>query len=287
MCSYDLYTLPSIIGMLFFSVYIVIDGIFVGQMAGGAALAAINIAMPFFSIMMAISLMLSAGANTIVGIELGQGDKEKARRTYCLALYTLAILSTTVTILTLIFINPICRMLGATDELLPMVRSYLILLAIFTPFFTTGGLLSNGLRTIGRPNYAMMCTIVGSVLNIILDYILVVVFDLHVIGAGLATGIAFTISCFIGIIPYFSKKCLLHFTTCKVDFKKILKFFYNGSSEALTEVAVAYTTFLFNMVLLKNLGETGVATFSIITYVTALVIAVLIGISTEIGRAHV
>ena len=191
--------------MLFRS--IVIDGIFVGQMVGGPALAAINLAMPFFSIMMAISLMLSAGANTLVGIELGQGDKEKARKTFCLALYTLAILSTFVSILTLIFVDPICRLLGATDELLPMVRSYLALLAFFTPFFTTGGLLANGLRTIGRPNYAMTCTILGSVLNIILDYILIIVFDMGVIGAGLATGLAFTISCLVSFFPYLSRKC--------------------------------------------------------------------------------
>ena len=129
----------------------------------------------------------------------------------------------------------------------------------------------------------MLCTIVGSVLNIILDYIFVISLDMGVVGAALATGLAFAVSFIVGFVPYFSKGCILRFTSCTVDFKKIGKFFYNGSSEALTEVAVAYTTFLFNMVLLKNLGETGVAAFSIISYVTALVIAALIGISTGIS----
>lgn len=277
------YSIPSIIGMLFFSIYIVVDGIFVGQAVGGPALAAINIAMPFFSIAMAISIMLSAGANTIVGIELGQGNHEQARKTFSLAFYTLMILSTSVAVLTLIFLDPICKMLGATPELLPMVRQYLALLCLFTPVFTAGGLLSTGIRTMGKPTYSMVCTITGSVLNIIFDYFFVVVWGMGVAGAALASGLAFAISFFVAFAGYFPKDCILRFTKCKVDFKKIGKFFYNGSSEALTEVAVAYSTYLFNMVLLKNMGEMGVSAFSIITYVTSLVIAVLLGISTGIS----
>lgn len=277
------YSIPSIIGMLFFSIYIVVDGIFVGQAVGGTALAAINIAMPFFSVAMAISIMLSAGANTIVGIELGQGETEKARKTFSLAFYTLMILSSSVAALTLIFLDPICKMLGATPELLPMVRRYLAILAFFTPVFTTGGLLSTGIRTMGMPTYSMVCTITGSVLNIVFDYFLVIVLDMGVAGAALASGLAFGISFFVGFVAYFRKGCILRFTRCSVDFKKILKFFYNGSSEALTEIAVAYTTYLFNMVLLKNMGEVGVSAFSIITYVTSLVIAVFLGISTGIS----
>ncbi|MGL4738788.1 MAG: MATE family efflux transporter [Cellulosilyticaceae bacterium] len=277
------YSIPSIIGMLFFSIYIVIDGIFVGQAVGGNGLAAINIAMPFFSIAMAISIMLSAGANTIVGIELGQGNPEKARKTFSLAFYTLMILSTTVSLLTLMFLEPICRLLGSTEDLMPMVSSYLATLCFFTPVFTTGGLLSTGIRTMGKPTYSMVCTIVGSVLNIIFDYYLVIVLGMGVFGAALASGLAFFISFFVGFVAYLSPKSTLHFCKCKVDFKKILKFFYNGSSEALTEVAVAFSTYLFNMVLLARMGEVGVSAFSIISYVTSLVVAVLLGISTGIS----
>lgn len=277
------YSIPSIIGMLFFSIYIVIDGIFVGQAVGSNGLAAINIAMPFFSIAMAISIMLSSGANTIVAIELGQGKPEQARKTFSLAFYTLMILSSSVAILTLIFLEPICRALGATDALLPMVKNYLATLCFFTPVFTTGGLLSTGIRTMGKPTYAMVCTIVGSVLNVIFDYYFVIVLGMGVFGAAFASGLAFALSFFVGFVAYLPKTSILRFTTCKVNFKKIIKFFYNGSSEALTEVAVAYSTYLFNMVLLQNMGEAGVSAFSIISYVTSLVIAILLGISTGIS----
>ncbi|MGL4362323.1 MAG: MATE family efflux transporter [Cellulosilyticaceae bacterium] len=277
------YAIPSVIGMLFFSVYIVIDGIFVGQTVGGQALAAINIALPFFSIAMAISIMLSAGATTIVAIELGQGEPEKARKTFSLAFYTLLILSTTVSILTLTFLTPISKALGATPELLPLVTRYLGTLCFFTPIFTTSGLLSSGIRVMGRPGYSMICTITGSIFNIVFDYFMVVKWGMGVEGAALASGVAFGLSFFLGFFPYLKKSCILRFSKCIVDFKKIGKFFYNGSSEALTEVAVAYSTYLFNMVLLSRMGEMGVSAFSIISYVTSLIIAVFLGISTGIA----
>lgn len=277
------YSIPSVIGMIFFSIYIVIDGIFVGQVVGSLALAAINIAMPFFSIAMAISIMVSAGANTIVGIELGRGETDKARKTFSLAFYTLMILSSTIGIGTLIFLEPIAKILGATPELMPMVKQYLATLCIFVPVFTGGGLLSSGIRAMGKPNYSMVCTIIGSVLNIIFDYFLIIVFDMGVFGAALASGLAFLVSFIVGFVPYISKNTILRFTTCKVDYKKIIKFFYNGSSEALTEIAVAFTTYLFNIVLLQRVGEMGVSAFSIISYVTSIVIAVLLGIATGIS----
>lgn len=277
------YSIPSIIGMLFFSIYIVIDGIFVGQVVGANGLAAINIAMPFFSIAMAVSIMVSSGANTIVAIELGQGNIAKARQTFSLAFYALMILSTTVCILTLIFIEPICKALGATLELMPMVKRYLAILCIFTPVFTGSGLLSGGIRSMGKPTYSMVCTVIGSVLNIIFDYLLVVVWGMGVFGAALASGLAFMIAFIVGFVAYLPRKSTLHFTTCKLDFRKIGRFFYNGSSEALTEVAVAFSTYIFNIVLLMRIGEKGVSAFSIISYVTSLIIAVLLGVATGIA----
>ncbi|PHV70847.1 MATE family efflux transporter [Sporanaerobium hydrogeniformans] len=274
------YTIPSIIGMLFFSIYIVIDGIFVGRVVGGSGLAAINIAMPFFSIAMAISIMLSAGASTVVGIELGQGKLKEASQSFSLAFYTLMLVSISVGIVTLLFLEPIAIILGATPELLSMVKVYLVILCLSTPVFTGGGLLSSGIRAMGKPNYAMAVMIVGSVLNIVFDYVLVVEWHWGVAGAALASGFAFAISFGVGLVPYFLKGSVLHFTKCKLDFKKVGRFFYNGSSEALTEVAVAFSTYIFNIVLLNHIGEQGVSAFSIISYISSLLIAVLLGIAT-------
>lgn len=277
------YSIPSIIAMLFFSIYIVMDGIFVGQAVGPSALAAINIAMPFFSVAMAISIMVSAGANTIVAIELGQGHADKACKTFSLAFYTLMALSITVSLITIIFLEPICRALGATDELMPMVKEYLVILCIFVPVFTGGGLLANGIRNMGKPNYSMFCNVIGSVLNIVFDYVFVIVLGMGVFGAAFASGLAFMVSFLLAFFPYFKKSNILHFTKCTIDIKKIGRFFYNGSSEALTEVAVAFSTYIFNIVLLKQIGEVGVSAFSIITYVTSLVVALLLGIATGIA----
>ena len=277
------YSIPSIIGMLFFSIYIVIDGIFVGQVVGANGLAAINIAMPFFSIAMAVSIMVSSGANTIVAIELGQGQTQKACKTFSLAFYTLMLVSLIVCVLTLVFIEPICKALGATPELMPLVKNYLAILCIFTPVFTGSGLLSGGIRSMGKPTYSMVCTVIGSILNIIFDYLFVVVWGMGVFGAALASGLAFMIAFLVGFVAYLPRKSTLHFTSCELDYKKIGRFFYNGSSEALTEVAVAFSTYIFNIVLLMRIGEKGVSAFSIISYVTSLIIAVLLGVATGIA----
>lgn len=277
------YSIPSIIGMLFFSIYIVIDGIFVGQVVGANGLAAINIAMPFFSIAMAVSIMVSSGANTIVAIELGQGQAQKACKTFSLAFYTLTLVSGVVCLMTLIFIEPICKVLGATPELMPLVKDYLAILCIFTPIFTGSGLLSGGIRSMGKPTYSMICTVIGSVLNILFDYFFVVVWGMGVSGAALASGLAFMIAFLVGFVAYLPRKNVLHFTRCSLDYKKIGRFLYNGSSEALTEVSVAFSTYLFNIVLLIRIGEKGVSAFSIITYVTSLIIAVLLGVATGIA----
>ncbi|USS01604.1 MATE family efflux transporter [Clostridium septicum] len=277
------YSIPSVIGTLIFSIYIVIDGIFVGRAVGSSGLAAINIAMPFFSTALAISLMVSVGGNTITSIELGEGDKEKARQTFSLAFYSLLVVSIMASIITLLFTENIAMFLGAKGDLIKPVGEYLVVLAIFMPIFTCSGYLATGLRTIGKPNYSMMCNIVGSVLNIILDYIMVVKLGMGVFGAALASGIAFTFAFIFGLLGYFNKDSVLKLVKCNIDYKKIFRFFYNGSSEALSEFAFAFSTYLFNIVLMGRLGEMGVSAFSIIQYIASLIVAVYLGISTGIS----
>ncbi|MBX7307755.1 MATE family efflux transporter [Clostridium chauvoei] len=277
------YSIPSVIGTLIFSIYIVIDGIFIGRAVGSSGLAAINIAMPFFSTSFAISLMVSVGGSTITSIELGQGDKEKARNTFSLAFYSLLSISIIASIITILFTKEIAIFLGATGELIKPVCEYLAILALFLPVFTCSGYLASGLRTIGKPNYSMICNIVGSVLNIILDYIMVIELNMGVFGAALASGIAFAVAFIVAILGYFNKNSVLKFVKCKVDLKKVGRFFYNGSSEALAEFAFAFSTYLFNIVLINRLGEMGVSAFSIIQYIASLVVAVFLGISTGIS----
>lgn len=276
------YAIPSVISSIIFSIYIVIDGIFVGRVVGPQGLAMVNIAMPIFSMALALGIMISVGGNTVVSIELGEGRKEDARESFSLGFFSLIVISSVIGIIIFLFRYRVATALGATPSLMKGVIEYLVILCLCVPFFTGGSYLAAGIRTMGMPTFSMFCTVLGSVLNIILDYVFVVLWGWGVAGAALASGIAFFISFLLAFIKIQSKDSILKLKKCKINLRKIGRFFYNGSSEALTEVAVAFTTFIFNIVLMRKIGEMGVSAFSIIQYIASLVVAVYLGIANGI-----
>lgn len=277
------YSIPSVIAMIVFSIYIVVDGIFVGNVVGSKGLSAVNIAMPFFGIAMAIGIMVAIGGGTITSIELGKGNRDEARKTFSLAFYSLIIITLTLSVFTVIFSSTIARILGANDDLVPLVVEYLVSLCLFLATFVGSSYLSNGLRVMGKPNHAMVADIISSVLNIVLDYIFIVKMNLGLAGAGFASGIAFTVGFLFALTQYLKRDSILKFCKVKFDLKKMVRIFYNGSSEGITQFAVAFSTYIFNIVLMVRIGEMGVSAFSIILYIASLVTAVFSGICNGIS----
>ncbi len=265
------YSIPSVIAMVVFSIYIVVDGIFVGNVIGSKGLSAVNIAMPFFGIAMAIGIMVAIGGGTITSIELGKGDRNSARKTFSLAFYTLIIITLLLSIFTVIFAPTIAKLLGANDELVPLVVEYLVSLCLFLGTFVGSSYLSSGLRVMGKPNHAMIADIISSGLNVVLDYIFIVKLGFGLAGAGFASGIAFTVGFLFSLSQYLKRDSILKFCKVKFDFKKIIRIFYNGSSEGITQFAIAFSTYIFNIVLMIRIGEIGVSAFSIILYVASAV----------------
>lgn len=277
------YSIPSVIAMIVFSLYIVVDGIFVGNVIGSEGLSAVNLAMPFFGIAMAIGTMIAIGGGTITSIDLGREDKREARKSFSLAFYVLIAITVFMAIFTLIFAKRIAQLLGATPQLQPLVVEYTISLCIFLPTFVGSSYLSANLRVMGKPNHAMIADVLGAGLNIVLDYIFIVKLGMGLAGAGIASGLAFTIGFLFALYHYLKKDSILKFVKCKIDYKKIGRMFYNGSSEGITQFAVAFSTYIFNIVLMIKIGEMGVATFSIILYIATLVTAVFAGICNGIN----
>ena len=258
--------------MIVFSVYIVVDGIFVGNVVGSKGLSAVNIAMPFFGVAMAIGIMVAIGGGTITSIELGKENKKEARKTFSLAFYTLTVITLFLSVFTIIFAPTIAKILGASDDLVPLVVQYLRALCLFLTTFVGSSYLSSGLRVMGKPNHAMIADIISSLLNILLDYIFIVKFGLGLVGAGIASGIAFTIGFLFALSHYLKKDSIIKFCKVEFDFKKIVRIFYNGSSEGITQ-----------FVLMIRIGEMGVSAFSIILYIASLVIAIFSGICNGIS----
>lgn len=237
---------PSIIMMIFMSMYTIIDGMFVSRFVGSNALSATNIVYPVINIMIAIATMMATGGNAIISKYLGEGKKEKAKERLTMFVVITLIVSGIIMLVTLSFLNRICYMLGATDELLMYCRNYLMILVIFTPACMLQSLFQSYLVTAERPTLGLILIILAGVLNAVLDYVLIVHCHLGIRGAALATGIGQSVPAIAGLIFFFVNKKGLCFTRFQVNVRDFWHACYNGSSEMVSQLAAAIITFLFN-----------------------------------------
>lgn len=276
------FTIPSIIGMIFIGIQGIIDGLFVGNVLGGNALASVNLVQPYMQIIMAAALIISVGAQSIIGINLGKGESEKAQNIFRTASILLILISILVTILGVFFSEKISLVLGANEVLLEGSSTYIQIISYFTAFIAIMFLFEMIVRVIGKPNISLVSMIISVVLNIILDYLLINKFNLGIKGAALATGISYTMAFLINIIPFVSKKTIINLYKGRFDKSVLFQMIYNGSSEGVSSISNAISMFLFNTALMKIAGENGIAAFSIINYIAQVGYMVLFGISDGI-----
>lgn len=276
------FTIPSIIGMIFIGIQGIIDGLFVGNVLGGNALASVNLVQPYMQIIMAAALIISVGAQSIIGINLGKGESEKAQNIFRTASILLILISILVTILGVFFSEKISLVLGANEVLLEGSSTYIQIISYFTAFIAIMFLFEMIVRVIGKPNISLVSMIISVVLNIILDYLLINKFNLGIKGAALATGISYTMAFLINMIPFVSKKTIINLYKGRFDKSVLFQMIYNGSSEGVSSISNAISMFLFNTALMKIAGENGIAAFSIINYIAQVGYMVLFGISDGI-----
>lgn len=276
------FTIPSITGMIFVGIQGIIDGLFVGNVLGGNALASVNLVQPYMQIIMAAALIISVGAQSIIGINLGKGESEKAQNIFRTASILLILISILVTILGVFFSEKIALILGANEVLLEGSSTYIQIISYFTAFIAIMFLFEMVVRVIGKPNISLVSMIISVVLNIVLDYLLINKFNLGIKGAALATGISYTMAFLINMIPFVSKKTIINLYKGKFDKSVLFQMIYNGSSEGVSSISNAISMFLFNTALMKIAGENGIAAFSIINYIAQVGYMVLFGISDGI-----
>ncbi len=251
-------------------------------MLGGNALASVNLVQPYMQIIMAAALIISVGAQSIIGINLGKGESEKAQNIFRTASILLILISILVTILGVFFSEKIALILGANEVLLEGSSTYIQIISYFTAFIAIMFLFEMIVRVIGKPNISLVSMIISVVLNIILDYLLINKFNLGIKGAALATGISYTMAFLINMIPFVSKKTIINLYKGKFDKSVLFQMIYNGSSEGVSSISNAISMFLFNTALMKIAGENGIAAFSIINYIAQVGYMVLFGISDGI-----
>ncbi len=277
------YCLPAVIAMIITGVQGMIDGIFVGNFVGPNALASVNIAMPFMQIIIGVSMVISIGNQSYVGINLGSGNTKKAQNSFITFGIIISSIAVLVTVLGLTLNQQIATVLGADEVLVSDVSTYIKFISIFALpmciMFYFGFLA----RIVGKPERYLYGSILSVIVNVSLDYLLIAKLDMGIMGAAFATGIAYSSALFFVVSPMLSKNNVINVFTGKFSTKSIKAVFYNGSSEGINSFSIAVTAFLFNISLMNSVGPGGVTAFTAINYVGTLGAMLLFGVSDGIG----
>ena len=274
------FTFPSIIMMIFTSIYSVIDGLFVSNFAGKTALAAINIIYPFIMAVGALGFMMGTGGSALVGRLLGEGEKEKANKTFSLIVYTTAIAGILLSALAFLLVPTVSRLFGASGQLLDYFILYGRICFLSMPCFMLQNVFQCFFITAEKPRLGLDVVLSAGITNMVLDFLFVAVFGLGLKGAAIATVCGEIIG---GLVPilYFAGRnhSLLRLGRTSFDAGSILKTCTNGSSELMTELSSSVVTVLYNTQLMKIAGENGVAAYSTIMYVNFIFVAIFLGYS--------
>ncbi len=277
------YCVPAVIAMLITGVQGMIDGIFVGNFIGPNALASVNIAMPFVHVIIGVSMVISIGTQSYVGINLGAGNNEKAQNAFKTFIVIITAIAALITTAGLTLNKQLALFLGANEVLIDDVSTYIkysSLLAVPICIMFYFGFLC---RIVGKPERYLYGTILSVIVNVALDYVLIAKLNLGVAGAALATGIAYSSALVFVVSPMLNKSNAVNIFVGKLSKEGIGAVFYNGSSEGINSFSAAVTAFLFNTSLMEIAGEGGVTAFTAINYVGTFGSMLLFGISDGIG----
>lgn len=265
--------IPTVLGMVFSAIFVITDGIFVGKGIGSDALAAVNITAPLFMITAGIGLMFGVGSSVVASIHLSQGKRRVASINITQALVFSTLLILIMSALCFYYIEPLAKLLGSSDRLLPLAVEYM---AWYLPFLVFYEILNIGMfciRLDGSPTYAMMCNAIAAILNIILDYIFIFEFGWGIMGAAFATSLGTVVGGLMTLIYLLKFSRSLHLCRIKLSIKSMMLTLRNvgymiklGSSAFISEASIACMMFLGNYVFIHYLGEDGVAAFSIACY---------------------
>ena len=281
------FTLPSIVMMVFTSIYSVVDGFFISNFAGKTAFAALNLIWPFLMILGGMGFMIGTGGTALVSRYLGAGQKERARRYFSMLVEFTALLGLILTAIGLIFMEPIARFLGATEEMIPDCVLYGRIVIAFNVAFMFQNVFQSFLVAAEKPRLGLVATVSAGVTNMVLDALLVGVFRWGLAGAALATGLSQTVGAVIPLVFFLNREngSALHFSFTPMEAQPLLQACGNGASELMSNISGSIAAMVYNFQLLKFLGEDGVSAYGVIMYVGFIFVAIFVGYS--IGSAPI
>jgi len=280
------FVFPSILMMVFTSVYGVVDGLFVSNFVGKNAFAAINLVMPFVMILGGMGFMIGTGGTALVSKVLGEGDRVKANRYFTMMVEFTLLLGVILSVLGVVFMRPVAYFLGATDDIINDCVVYGRIVVGFTFSFMLQNVFQSFFIAAEKPKLGLYTTVAAGLANIILDWLFIAVFNMGVAGAAFATGIS---QCIGGVLPLFyfalPNSSLLSFVKTGLQLRPILRSVANGSSELMNNISSSIVSIIYNFQLLKFAGVNGISAYGVLMYVQFIFIAVFIGYT--IGSAPI
>lgn len=271
---------PSIIMMIFTSIYGVVDGFFVSNFVGKTQFAAVNLIMPFIMAVVTVGFMLGTGGSALVAKTLGEGDESKAKKYFSMIVYTALIGGIILSIISFFLVRPIAVLFGAEGELLEYSVLYAHILVFSLPMFMLQNVFQVFFVTAEKPHLGLYVIISAGVTNMILDFLFIAVFHFGLAGAAVATAIGETVG---GLVPmiYFARpnSSRLKLVRTKPEWKALGQACFNGSSELMTNLSASVVNMLYNFQLMKLAGQDGIAAYGVIMYVNFIFIAIFIGFS--------
>ena len=277
--------IPATLSMIFSGIYSIADGIFVGRCIGADALAAVNLVMPLIMISFALAEMIAVGSSVQLAMLLGQKEKELADRTFSVCIKVILGISVIIGLIFFFLSKPILMLMGTEGMALQYSIEYIRVYAVFSPLIIVYFAADNYLRICGKQNYSMALNIATSVLNIVLDFLLLVVWKQGVWAAAFTSCISMALGTVMALCPFFRNKLELKFVKGWISAKHFVKLVANGSSEFFANIASSIFSFVLNIVLLSIGGATAVAAMSVVMYVESIASMMISGMSDSMQPA--
>lgn len=273
------FSAATVASLMVFSLYSIVDGLFVARGVGEYAMTAVNLSVPFVNLLFSIAVIFAVGTSTIIAYLLGQKNAQSANKLFSQNLVTLVVIGVTISVLVLAFTEPLARLLGAEEVTLEYTIHYLQGLAPFAVCFMISYNLEVLVKTDGRPRLALVTVCVGCVTNCVLDYLAIFHWGLGIWGAAAATGLSQLLTCIIYLTHFLGKRTTFHPVRFRMDWKIYRRLLPIGISDGLTELCNGLMIFLFNHTILRCIGTDGLVAYTIIAYANTLVINITMGVS--------
>lgn len=271
--------IPAVSAMVLFSLYTVVDGIFVAKGVGETALAAVNISLPFINLLSGVSILLSMGTATLCSFALGRGGKEEAEAMFSQTVAVILGLSAGITLLVGLFARPLAYLLGGGPRTIGYTTDYLRILCLFSVCFILSYCLEVMVKVDNSPQMAVIGVGMSCLVNVGLDALFIFVFHWGVKGAALATGLAQLASLLLFLHYFLGKRATLRFRRFSFRPKVFLRILPLGISDCSVELMLGFLTFLYNHILLARFGEESLTIYAVLAYLNLVVFMVMQGIA--------